>query len=92
MANSTDHVILKRDAAKALTTIPRHIAQQAQGFTDRHLRHHPTQRIPTKLKQLKGALSGVWQYDLPSGYRLWFRQALHGRVLGLATQHHPQPG
>jgi hypothetical protein len=50
VANSTYHVILKRDAAKALTTIPNHIAQQAQGFIDTHLRHHPTQRIPSKLK------------------------------------------
>ena len=73
MANSTYHVILKRDAAKALTTIPQYIAQQAQGFIDTHLRHHPTQRIPSKLKQLKGPLLGVWQYDLPSGYRLWYR-------------------
>ena len=27
----------------------------------------------SELKQLKGTLSGVWQYDLPSGYRLWYR-------------------
>jgi mRNA-degrading endonuclease RelE of RelBE toxin-antitoxin system len=70
---STYHVILKRDAAKALQTIPSHIAQQAQGFIDTHLQHHPTQRIPSKLKQLKGSLSGIGQYDLPSGYRLRYR-------------------
>ena len=83
MANSTYHVILKRDAAKALTTIPTHIAEQARGFIDTHLRHHPTQRIPAKLKQLKGALSGVWQYDLPSGYRLWYRVDSEARLVSL---------
>jgi mRNA-degrading endonuclease RelE of RelBE toxin-antitoxin system len=25
------------------------------------------------LKRLKGRLSGTWQYDLPSGYRLWYQ-------------------
>jgi mRNA-degrading endonuclease RelE of RelBE toxin-antitoxin system len=74
-------VILKRDAAKALRTIPSHIAQQAQGLIDTHLRHHPTQRIPSKLKQLKGDLSGIWQYDLPSGYRLWYRVDLDAKMV-----------
>jgi addiction module RelE/StbE family toxin len=74
-------VILKRDAAKALQTIPQHIAQQAQGFIDTHLRHHPTQRIPSKLKELKGSLSGVWQYDLPSGYRLRYRVERDAQVV-----------
>jgi mRNA-degrading endonuclease RelE of RelBE toxin-antitoxin system len=73
VATSTYHVILKRDAAKALQAIPTLIAQQARGFIDTHLQHHPTQRIPSKLKQLKGSLTGIWQYDLPSSYRLWYR-------------------
>jgi mRNA-degrading endonuclease RelE of RelBE toxin-antitoxin system len=30
-------------------------------------------RIPGKTKQLKGRLAGRLQYDLPSGYRLWYR-------------------
>lgn len=72
MANSTYRVILNRDARSALRILPRHIAQQAQQFIDDHLCHHPTQHIPEKLKRLKGRLAGVWQYDLPSGYRLWY--------------------
>jgi mRNA-degrading endonuclease RelE of RelBE toxin-antitoxin system len=83
VANSTYYVILKRDAAKALLTIPSHIVQQAQGFIDTHLRHHPTQRIPSKLKQLKGALAGIWQYDLPSGYRLWYRVDTDAQVVSV---------
>jgi len=74
-------VILKRDAAKALKTIPSHIAQQAQGIIDAHFRHHPTQRIPSKLKQLKGPLSGIWQYNLPSAYRLWYPVNPHAQVV-----------
>jgi mRNA-degrading endonuclease RelE of RelBE toxin-antitoxin system len=81
VAPSTYHVILKRDVAKALQVIPSHIAQQAQGFIDTHLRHHPTQRIPSKLKQLKGSLSGIWQYDLPSSYRLWYRVDADAQVV-----------
>lgn len=73
MANSTYRVILRRDARNAIQHIPRYIALQAQAFIDDHLQHHPTQRIPTKLKQLKGQLVGFWQYDLPSGYRLRYR-------------------
>lgn len=73
MANSTYRVILKRDARNALHRIPRHIAQQAQAFIDDHLRHHPTQGIPAKLKRLNGRLADIWQYDLPSGYRLRYR-------------------
>jgi mRNA-degrading endonuclease RelE of RelBE toxin-antitoxin system len=53
--------------------MPRHIAQQVQEFIDTHLCHHPTQRIAGKLKRLNGELAGVWQYALPSAYRLWYR-------------------
>jgi mRNA-degrading endonuclease RelE of RelBE toxin-antitoxin system len=74
VANSTTYrIVLKREARRALQSIPRHIAQQAQTFIDAHLQHSPTQRIPSKMKRLKGQLSGVWPYDMPSGYRLWYR-------------------
>jgi addiction module RelE/StbE family toxin len=73
VANSTYRVILNRDARNALRIIPRHIAQQAQQFIDDHLFHHPTLRIPAKMKRLKGQLAGIYQYDLPSDYRLWYR-------------------
>jgi hypothetical protein len=46
VANSTYRVILKRDAAKALTTILRHIAQQVQSFIDTHLRIIPRSAFP----------------------------------------------
>jgi mRNA-degrading endonuclease RelE of RelBE toxin-antitoxin system len=83
VATPTYHVILKRDAAKALQTIPSHIAQQAQRFIDTHLRHHPIHRIPSKLKQLKGSLSGIWQYDLPSGHRVRYRVDLDAQVVSV---------
>lgn len=73
MAIPAYQVRLKRDAEKAFQALPEHIASQAREFIDDHLRHHPTRYIPGKLKRLKGRLSQVWQYDLPSAYRLWYQ-------------------
>lgn len=70
MATPAYQVTLKKDAAKALDIIPQHIAEDARDFIVSHLQYHPTQYIVGKLKRLKGRLSGIWQYDLPSGYRL----------------------
>src|SRR5687768_7920601 len=81
VASSTYQVILRREAYKALQTIPSMIAQQAERFIDTHLRYTPTQRIPAKMKQLKGSLAGIWQYDLPSGYRLWYRVDHSSRIV-----------
>jgi mRNA-degrading endonuclease RelE of RelBE toxin-antitoxin system len=73
VATPAYQVRLKKDAEKAFQTLPEHIARQAREFIDDHLQHHPTRYIPGKLKRLKGRLSQVWQYDLPSAYRLWYR-------------------
>ena len=73
MATPVYQVRLRKDAEKALQTLPEHITDQAREFIGDHLRHHPTRYIPGKLKRLKGRLSDTWQYDLPSGYRLWYR-------------------
>jgi len=84
VANSTTYrIILKREARNTLKSIPRHISQQAQIFINAHLQHHPTQRIPYKMKRLRGQLSGIWQYDLPSGYRLWYRVNDQTRTVGV---------
>ena len=61
MPNSTYHVTFKRETRNSLHVIPSHIAQQARQIIDTHLRHQPTQRIPGKLKRLKGQLADVWQ-------------------------------
>jgi hypothetical protein len=37
--------------------------------------------MPSKLKQFKGDLSGIWHYDLPSGYRLWYRADPNAQVV-----------
>jgi mRNA-degrading endonuclease RelE of RelBE toxin-antitoxin system len=79
--NSTYRVILKREARNNLHTLPSHITQQARQFIDTHLGHQPTQRILGKLKRLKGQLADVWQYDLPSGYRLWYRVNEHTQTV-----------
>lgn len=73
MATPVYQVTLRKDAEKALQTMPEHIAQQAREFISTHLRHYPTRYIPGKLKRLKGRLAQVWQYDLPTGYRLWYQ-------------------
>jgi mRNA-degrading endonuclease RelE of RelBE toxin-antitoxin system len=81
VASSAYQVILKREARRAIQSIPPHIAVQAQVFIDTHLRHYPTQRIPAKMKRLKGQLTGIWQYDLPSDYRLWYRVNEQARIV-----------
>lgn len=69
----TYHVTLHRDAARALPTMPAHIREAAITYIEEVLHHSPLTRIPGKTKQLKGRLAGLFQYDLPSGYRLWYR-------------------
>ena len=69
----TYHVTLHRDAARALPTMPAHIREAAITYIEEVLHHSPLTRIPGKTKQLKGRLAGLLQYDLPSGYRLWYR-------------------
>lgn len=81
MASSTYQVILKREARRAIQSIPRYIADQARVFIDTHLRRYPIQRIPAKIKRLKGQLAGIWQYDLPSDYRLWYRVNEQDRIV-----------
>jgi mRNA-degrading endonuclease RelE of RelBE toxin-antitoxin system len=53
--------------------MPAHIREAAMTYIEEGLHNSPLLRIPGKTKQLKGRLAGVFQYDLPSGYRLWYR-------------------
>ena len=69
----TYQVKLHRDAAKALLAPPVHIRNAARECIEQILPNSPLTRIPGKTKQLKGRLAGIMQYDLPSGYRLWYR-------------------
>ena len=69
----TYQVILHRDAAKALPTLPAHIRDAVRECVEQVLQSKPLERIPQKTKKLKGRLAGLIQYDLPSGYRLWYR-------------------
>lgn len=69
----TYQVKLHRDAEKALPTLPEHIRTAARECIEQVLPSRPLARIPGKTKQLKGRLAGILQYDLPSGYRLWYR-------------------
>lgn len=69
----TYQVTLHREAAKALPTLPAHIRDAARECIEQVLHVSPLTRIPGKTKQLKGRLAGILQYDLPSGYRLWYR-------------------
>ena len=66
-------VILYRDAARALPTLPVHIRDAVRECVEQVLQSKPLERIPQKTKKLKGRLAGLIQYDLPSGYRLWYR-------------------
>ena len=69
----TYQVILHRDAARALLTLPVHIRDAVRECVEQVLQSKPLERIPHKTKKLKGRLAGIIQYDLPSGYRLWYR-------------------
>ena len=69
----TYQVKLHRDAAKALPTLPPHIRTATRECLEQILPKRPLTRIAGKTKQLKGRLAGILQYDLPSGYRLWYR-------------------
>jgi mRNA-degrading endonuclease RelE of RelBE toxin-antitoxin system len=69
----TYRVTLHREAAKALPTLPAHIQTAVRTYITNILQETPLTRIPQKTKKLKGRLEGVIQYDLPSGYRLWYR-------------------
>ena len=69
----TYRVTLHREAARALTTLPAHIQNAARTFIRDILQETPLIRIPQKTKKLKGEFAGMIQYDLPSGYRLWYR-------------------
>ena len=66
----TYQVILHRDAAKALPTLPAHIRDAVRACIEQVLQSRPLERMPQKTKKLKGRLTGLIQYDLPSGYRL----------------------
>jgi mRNA-degrading endonuclease RelE of RelBE toxin-antitoxin system len=69
----TYQVQLHRDAGKALLTLPEHIRNAVRECIEQVLQVKPLARVPGKSKQLKGRLAGILQYDLPSGYRLWYR-------------------
>lgn len=69
----TYQVQLHRDAGKALPTLPEHIRNAIRECIEQVLQVKPLARVPGKTKQLKGRLAGILQYDLPSGYRLWYR-------------------
>ena len=69
----TYQVILHRDAAKALPTVPAHIRDAVREYVEQILQSKPLERIPQKTKKLKGRLAGLIQYDLPSDYRLRYR-------------------
>jgi mRNA-degrading endonuclease RelE of RelBE toxin-antitoxin system len=69
----TYQVKLHRDAEKALPILPQHIHDAARVCIEQILPHRPLERVPGKTKQLKGRLRGIMQYDLPSGYRLWYQ-------------------
>ena len=69
----TYQVILHRDAAKALPTLPGHIRDAVRECIEQVLQSRPLECISQKTKKLKGRLAGLIQYDLPSGYRLWYR-------------------
>ena len=66
-------VKLHRDAERALPTLPAHIQAAALEFIEQVLPSTPLIPIPHKTKKLRGRLAGIIQYDLPGGYRLWYR-------------------
>jgi addiction module RelE/StbE family toxin len=66
-------VKLHRDAERALPSLPHDIRSATREFIEHVLQHRPLERIPHKTKKLKGRLAGIMQYDLPRGYRLWYR-------------------
>ena len=68
----TYRVTLHREAAKALPTLPGHIQVAVRTYITATLQETPLVPIPQKTKKLKGRLAGIFQYDLPSGYRLWY--------------------
>jgi mRNA-degrading endonuclease RelE of RelBE toxin-antitoxin system len=53
--------------------VPAHIRPAARECIEQIVPDSPLTGIPGKTKQLKGRLAGIMQYDLPSGYRLWYR-------------------
>jgi mRNA-degrading endonuclease RelE of RelBE toxin-antitoxin system len=69
----TYQVKLHRDARRSFSDLPDHIRIAAREFIEQILPSNPLERIPHKTKKLKGRLAGIIQYDLPSGYRLWYR-------------------
>ena len=55
----TYQVILHRDAAKALPTVPAHIRDAVCACVEQVLQVKPLERIPQKTKKLKGRLAGL---------------------------------
>jgi mRNA-degrading endonuclease RelE of RelBE toxin-antitoxin system len=83
-------VVLHREAAKALPTLPRHVQDAAYECLEQILPVRPLMRISGKLKQLHGRLAGVYQYALPAGYRLRYRvEEQAQRVIVLYVGPHP---
>jgi mRNA-degrading endonuclease RelE of RelBE toxin-antitoxin system len=86
-------VRIERDARKAFQPggmSPRR-QRTARQFIASHLKTKPLERIPGKVKELRGRYKGIMQFDIDDNYRLLYRVDRESRtVLILYIGTHPK--
>jgi len=66
-------VVVEKKALKGLEHLRPAHREKAIEFIDDYLSKTPLQPMTSKIKRLKGSLSGIMQYDLSRGDRIWWR-------------------
>ena len=66
----TYKVEVEEEAWEGLSSLPESQQEKVLTLWRDHLGHHPTQRIPGKLKRLKGEYHDFFQYDISQSQRM----------------------
>lgn len=76
---------IERGAKKALQPGGMSLRRQrtARRFIANHLRQRPLERIPGKVKELRGRYKGVMQFDIDDNYRLLYRVDKDSRIVSI---------
>lgn len=69
-SKGTYKVAVEDEAWEGLSSLPESAQEKVTAFWRDHLQHRPTQRIPGKLKELKGEYKGYYQFDISMNERM----------------------
>ena len=77
----TYKVEVEEEAWAGLSSLPTSAQEKVTALWRDHLQHTPTQRIPGKVKELRGEYKGFYQYDISRDARMIWRVDEHTRTV-----------